>query len=524
MSFRIISIRFMLASTLAIMVAHSATSLGQERILSASRQGTSQATTTQGFEVSTQGPVVAMQGFSGWIGEKKNSQVGVLSASSISQDAAVVRDAIDSQDTELNPSPLQRDLTESGPAGSTAPNNGGDSEQSSGSSSSNSVMTPIEEDWIATNAAFSETDVSTQGQINFNDFPANFLSGLTLRNDRWAAKIGGYVKADLIHDFRAIESRDTFDPVTIPIGEPQWTSTRFHARQTRLNCDARWIADTGKPLRIMFEGDFFGYDNQLRLRHAYGEYENLIVGQTWTTFTHRAALPNTLDLVGDVASVGRRQTQVRYSKKFLNDHLIIAGAIEDARVTVEEPFLDLGVPRSPLPDAILRARLVGDRFQLQIAGLARRIGFQPTGREVIPFNGGGINTTGLLDFTQRDRLYGGVLWGNGIGSYRDLPDLAPSGPGEGIALETYAWYVGLTHQWNERWSSNVTYSKGDVNTTTLQPADSIQRTQYLATNLIWQPTASLFIGGELLWGMRMNRDLAEQDASRLMLSFGFLLP
>jgi hypothetical protein len=507
----------MLASSLAIMVVYGTTLPGQEKAPSAFLPNATWGVTEQKSEIDK-------QCFSDSIGDKKDSQVGVASASFISQDASVVREAIDSQDAKRVPSLLETDQTESDSAGSPAPNSNGTSEQIPGSSSSGSRNSPIEEDWMSTNAAFSETDVSSQGQINFNDFPANFLSGLTLRNDRWAAKIGGYVKADLIHDFRAIESRDTFDPVTIPIGEPQWTSTRFHARQTRLNCDARWIADTGKPLRILVEGDFFGNDNQFRLRHAYGEYENIIVGQTWTTFTHRAALPNTLDLVGDVASVGRRQAQVRYSKKFLNDHLIIAGAIEDARVTIEEPFLELGVPRSPLPDAILRARLVGDRFQLQIAGLARRIGFQPTGREVIPFNGGGINTTGLLDFTQRDRLYGGVLWGNGIGSYRDLPDLAPSGPGEGIALETYAWYVGLTHQWNERWSSNVTYSKGDVDNTVLQPADSIQRTQYLATNLIWQPTASLFIGGELLWGMRLNRDLAEQDASRLMLSFGFLLP
>jgi hypothetical protein len=84
--------------------------------------------------------------------------------------------------------------------------------------------------------------------------------------------------------------------------------------------------------------------------------------------------------------------------------------------------------------------------------------------------------------------------------------------------------VGLTHAWDERWQTNVTYSEGDVNNTLLQPADSINRMQYLATNLIWQPTESLFIGSELLWGLRVNNDGAEQDASRIMVSFGFLLP
>lgn len=371
---------------------------------------------------------------------------------------------------------------------------------------------------------FAETDSAGRGQINFNDFPPEFLEGITLRQGRWAAKIGGYVKADLIHDFRAIDSEDFFEPATIPVGAPQRTNTSFHARQTRLNLDARWLTDTGNPMRILVEGDFFGDGHSLRLRHAYGEYEGLIVGQTWTTLTHRAALPNTLDNVGDVASVGRRQAQVRYSRHFLDDQLIIATAIEDSRVLVDDVFLQFGEPRTPLPDLILRTRWVQPNYQLQLAGVARKVAFQPTGQAVREFDAGGLNATALLHAGPRDRFYGGVLWGTGIGSYRELPDIAPVTVGQGEALESLAWYVGLTHAWSDRWQTNVTYSEGDVNNTPLQPAESIHRVQYLATNLIWQPTPHIFIGSELLWGMRLNNDGADQDASRVMVSFGFLLP
>lgn len=371
---------------------------------------------------------------------------------------------------------------------------------------------------------FAETDTVGNGQINFNDFPDDFLKGINIRNGRWAAKIGGYVKADLIHDFRAIDSQDFFDPATIPVGEPQRTNTNFHARQSRLNLDTRWLSDNGDPLRIMVEGDFFGEDNSFRLRHAYGEYEGFIVGQTWTTLTHRAALPNTLDNVGDVASVGRRQAQMRYSRKFFDDRLTLAASIEDPRVLVDDVFLQFGEPRTPFPDFIVRGRWVEEKYQLQLATVVRKVGFQLTGQEVMEFNGGGLNATGLIHVTPRDRFYGGVLWGTGIGSYRDLPDVAPIGGGQGTAIESLAWYVGLTHSWNDRWQTNLTYSEGDVNNTALQPADSINRMQYLATNLIWQPTESLFIGSELLWGLRINNDGAQQDASRVMVSFGFLLP
>ncbi len=370
---------------------------------------------------------------------------------------------------------------------------------------------------------FAETDGLSSG-LNFNEFPSDYISGLTLRQGRWGVKFGGYVKADLIHDFRAIDSPDFFDPSAIPVGSPQRSDSRFHARQTRLNMDARWLTDSGEPLRILVEGDFFGSGDSLRLRHAYGEYQNFIIGQTWTTFTHRAALPNTLDVVGDVASVGRRQAQVRYTKHLVEDRWILAAAIEDSLVTADENLLGLGTPRSPLADFICRLRFSGDNAQIQLATLVRQLGFQPSQSSVITRSGQGLNLTGYLDCTEKLRMYGGFLWGNGIGSYRDLPDIALTSPSAGTALGSLAWYAGSHFQWSKRWSSNLTYSQGNVNNTSGQLGTSINQLQYTAVNLIWQPTPYTFAGIEGLWGKRTNLDLDASDASRIMMSFGFLLP
>lgn len=104
--------------------------------------------------------------------------------------------------------------------------------------------------------------------------------------------MGGYVRTYLVRDFRAIDSTDFFDPSTIPVGEVQRTNSSFHARQTRLSLDAQRQAINGEePMRVFIEGDFFGDGNTMRLRHAYGEYRNLILGQTCSTLAHRAALP-----------------------------------------------------------------------------------------------------------------------------------------------------------------------------------------------------------------------------------------
>jgi hypothetical protein len=372
---------------------------------------------------------------------------------------------------------------------------------------------------------FSESDRAAHGQLNFNDFPADFLEGLSFQNGAWRAKIGGYVKTDLIRDFRAIDSTDFFDPITIPIGEPQRTSSRFHARQTRLSLDAQRSGENGRPpTRIFVEGDFFGDESSLRLRHAYGEYGNFILGQTWSTLAHRAALPNTLDLTGDVASVSARKAQVRWATPLGNERWTFAVAIEDSPVNVEPQLLNFGEPRRILPDAIARIRYSQEDTQLQLATIVRRLGYQPISGEVLQFNGGGLNATGFKDITPRDRFYGGILWGSGIGSYRELPDLAPLQPDLGTSLGVVAWYAGLHHSWSKRWFTNVTYSQENVDNTNLQPPNSVNRIQYLAINLIHQPTPRIFYGIEGLWGARQNFDRSEQDASRVMVSFGFLLP
>ena len=373
--------------------------------------------------------------------------------------------------------------------------------------------------------AFSETDALSMG-LNFNEFPKDYRNGLLITKGRWAVKFGGYVKADLIHDRDPIDTTDFFDPASIPVDALDRTNTRFHARQTRLNMDARWITEAGTPLRFMVEGDFYGSGNTFRLRHAYGEYDHWIVGQTWTTFTHRAALPNTLDNVGDVASVGRRQAQLRYTRKWYEDRWSWSSSIENPNAQPDEFLLDnnLGVVRNPLPDLVTRLRYTADRGQIQLAGLARQLAYEPNLEPVRTGPGGGLNGTFFLDIAKRCRTYGGVLWGRGIGSYRDLPDYALVSDNQGQTLDSLAWYSGLTHQWNTKWSTNLTVSEGTVSNLPGQSLDSIHRLRYLAVNLIWQPNPYAFAGAEYLWGSRENYSLDQSEANRFMVSFGFLLP
>ena len=360
---------------------------------------------------------------------------------------------------------------------------------------------------------------------NFYSPSDDFDEGIVIRGRDLAMKVSGYVKVDLIQDFDPIDSTDLFNTTTIPVGAPPRENSRFHARQSRLNFDTRWPSDWGR-VRVFVEGDFFSEGDRFRMRHAYGEVRRLIIGQTWTTFTDMESLPNTLDMEGASSSISRRQAQVRWTQP-LSDAWSIAVALEDARMILEAPEREEdqveGDARTQTPDFIARLRFSPEWGQFQIAGLARELGFQPEGLPTLTELAWGVNFTGSILVTDSDEIYHQIVVGDGMGSYRDLPDAVPSLRG-GAILGTFGWMVGWTHNWTESLSSNFTYSEASIDSLPIQSPDSLHSVSYTAVNLIWNPVQRMFMGIEYLYGTRENLDGADGKANRLQASFGFYLP
>jgi hypothetical protein len=182
---------------------------------------------------------------------------------------------------------------------------------------------------------FSEQNKLDVG-TDFYSLP-EFDGGLVVHGYDVAMNLGGYVKADFIYDFDLIDSTDSFDTTTIPVGAPDLRNARFHARQTRMSFDTRW-ASGFETVRIFVESDFFSDDSHFRLRHAYGEVRSVLVGKTWTAFAHAAAAPATLDMEGSVSSINRRQAQLRYTQPIYCDNLTYSVSIEDTEFIVVPPM------------------------------------------------------------------------------------------------------------------------------------------------------------------------------------------
>lgn len=362
-----------------------------------------------------------------------------------------------------------------------------------------------------------------------NSFTADpeFSNGIRILGKNVALRIGGYVKADLIKDFNAIDSTDSFDTTKIPTFGPQRENSRFHARQSRLSFDTRWMVGCNVA-RAFIEGDFFGVgaggSSAFRLRHAFGTLGRLTAGHTWTTFTDPSAVPQTLDFEGAVSNVNRRQGLIRLTQPVMGDLLTFAVAIEDPNVTVIAPEDIEGEARGESPDFVARLRLDLDWGEFQSAMVIRELGFQPLNQSVISETAWGFNFTGSLLYRKRTKSYYQITFGEGIGSYRGSPDIVPTGPNTAAVVPMFGWMLGVKQEWNDYLSSNFTYSKLSTGDIPGQNLDNLSSTTYLAINLIAYPYDRVFAGVEYLHGIREDVSGAQGSANRLQMSFGFYLP
>ena len=139
-------------------------------------------------------------------------------------------------------------------------------------------------------------------------------------------------------------------------------------------------------------------------------------------------------------------------------------------------------------------------------------------------DGWGFNITGVVRIPCQTKVYSQIVFGEGIGSYRGLPDAAPSAVDRDEVLPLFGWMVGLTHEWTDSLSSNFTYAENVLDNAGFQDPDDVHRTTYLAANLIWSPLERVRVGIEYLYGIRQNVDGSAGAANRVQTSFIFDLP
>jgi uncharacterized small protein (DUF1192 family) len=368
-----------------------------------------------------------------------------------------------------------------------------------------------------------------QAAARYNNIPLDpkYHGFFVLPGTQTLLKIGGYFKTDFINDLKPAGNTDSFIPSSFPI--PQATSMNnatVSIRPTRLSLDFRVPSNRLGEVRFYLEGDLFGTNATTpRLRHAYAQVRNFLIGQTFSNFMDPDAFPDTLDFQGPNGMVSIRNPQLRYGFALSpSTTLYLSLEKPSSDVTFKTPEFS-AQSNSPTRDGAIRLRQEFERGHFQVAAIFRDIAVSlPDGRNDSVF-GWGVNTSlGVKTFGKDNAIFA-VVAGHGVSRYlQDTSGLGidaevASGVSNHLeATPAVGVEASYQHYWRKTLRSSAFYSYAAVNNTDLASASTYNHATYTGGNLICNPYGSLNVGAEFLYGWAMDQNGSKANAPRIQLS------
>ena len=382
----------------------------------------------------------------------------------------------------------------------------------------------------ATYTTFSEDSVAA---ARYNNIPLDpkYSGFFRLPGTQTILKIGGYFKTDFIYDLKPAGNAEAFVPASIPV--PQIATVNnatVSVRPTRLTLDFRIPTTKIGEVRFYLEGDLFGTNATTpRMRHAYAQAKNFLIGQTFTNFMDPDGFPDTLDFQGPNGMVNLRNPQVRYGFA-LNKSTTFYIAVEKPSSDVVFKTSDFSSqPNAPSPDGTVRLRKEFQGGHVQVSGLFRSVAaFVVSGAEQKTDSvfGWGINFSSGFKTVGKDNLVFAVAGGHGVSRY--LQDTSGLGIDAEVisaadlrlrATPAIGADAAYQHYWTKTLRSSAVFSYAGVQNTHYLPANPYNHGDYSAANVIWNPySSSLNVGAEFLYGWQELQNGSKGNAPRIQFS------
>lgn len=234
-----------------------------------------------------------------------------------------------------------------------------------------------------------------------------------------------------------------------------------NARESRINFTATRLIDD-KKLMGFVEGDFYGNyasgGSDLRLRHAFLQYDKFTVGKTWNGqfFAVAPRLTEQLDFWG--AGFGTIAGSGQYVRPDLTVHYVNKGI----RLTAQDPVYD----NANLPDMVVSYSNDLSNVGYTLAVTARDVG---TGIENDSDSDLGVGVSLASKLTLSDgSLHGSVYTGKGMGVYSGVctsgaltPVSVNCDAEDGNLVSQTGFSVGYRHNFTPKLRGNMRY--GEVN-------------------------------------------------------------
>ena len=258
------------------------------------------------------------------------------------------------------------------------------------------------------------------------------------------------------------------------------------------------------------EGDFLGGGQELRLRHAYGSYNGVLAGQTWSNYNSFVGVTSTLDFNGLIGGggYGSRTAQLRYTTG------PVSFSIEDPQSSFDSSVSDA---KDGVPALTARLEDKAGSFSYAAAALVKQNAYD-TGTEddsAMAFAAFGAASVAITDMIT---VRGAVNYADGANSYIYISggdDAYLDSNGDLENISGMGGTVGTSINLGNGRSINVSYSMSKLDVDDLA-ADTLESREAAYVNYQWTPVENVMMGVEYGYKTSENQNGDNDDANRLM--------
>lgn len=406
-------------------------------------------------------------------------------------------------------------------------------------------------------------EIRSKDAVTLGDIPGSFR----LPGSETSLRLYGWAEMNMVHETRGDNTDidfSTFLPYVPLNGSPEANKTGrtyLHARTSRLGVEASTPTQYG-PLGIKLEGDFQNEPRtgntavsgsvatiftqqatnsyNFRLRHAYGQFGGLLIGQTWSTFMDVDNSPETVDFNGPIGSSLARQPQIRYTYP-TKDNGSFTVAVENSvsyvldktgSVTTDAATGKVATGFSRVPDLIGRWDKGYDWGAISVRGVSHELRLKdPAAGVSVSRRGYGLAASGLYKTVGNDFLTWAVTGGTGIGRYFNYIEGAFfDDVNNKIVIEkALGLVVGYQHKPSDtlRFNGSIGYQRDyDNEYTDFARANLLDSGRFGINRQLWQshlgfiwnPVKGVDLGAEYIYGRRKTLAGETGDLSRVNLS------
>jgi len=288
-------------------------------------------------------------------------------------------------------------------------------------------------------------EVKQKDAVTSGDVPGSFrVPGTEI-----SLRLYGFAEMNYIHEFKGDNSdvdipafaayapvkgtagyerdnRDFLTARTSRIGVEAATPTRFGALGLKLEGDfineprTGGTGQYGTPANLFTQQETSSYG--FRVRHAYGSFAGLLVGQTWGTFMDVDNSPETVDFNGPPGSTIVRQPMIRYSYATPSVGKFTVALENSSSYVLADQGGEAGLPMSSslsrIPDMVLRWDGSYDWGNVSVRALGHELRVKDgAGVDASKFGWGAGATAFFKLRGGADFLSLAVTGGEGIGRY-----------------------------------------------------------------------------------------------------------